>query len=431
MIVFFMTIQGMVRQICSAVNDRFQHLLAEQEARRLQLLQQQQQQSQAVKPIMLKRLSTPAAPQPQAAAGKKERKKKVSKQKQSPKDEQFPSPAHESVSEFEFSDLSGSHPEVFVDWSTHGQISPPPLPLSQEQDVSPEREEILQEIGRQFSAITKEPSRRRGIGGGGGGVRSRGPNVKRLSATGLQGSAGRRRREQFGPPADSMESIDDLVPPLQLNVVKQHSGNRVTQELGNTDDIELSDDFDVLVPRGKSRSSVLDQDSFRRLDTVEPMEASQPMNSTFKEEQQPNPEEDSPEDNILHTSLLLETMEEGEVETRIDGDESGTVLIQTHMSEKETAIVGEDGHAALLPASELEEYKSGEGESSAGAPESPGVPPPPPIEGQAPPVSGEAPPTTEATPPPPPPPEPVKQERKPWPCKYIKLAQNSIYHIFL
>ena len=429
-----MTIQEMVRQICSAVNDCFQHLLAEQEARRLQLLQQQQQQSQAVKPIMLKRLSTPAAPQPQAAAGKKERKKKVSKQKQSPKDEQFPSPAHESVSEFEFSDLSGSHPKVFVDWSTHGQISPPPLSLSQEQDVSPEREEILQEIGRQFSAITKEPSRRRGIGGGGGGggVRSRGPNVKRLSATGLQGSAGRRRREQFGPPADSMESIDDLVPPLQLNVVKQHSGNRVTQELGNTDNIELSDDFDVLVPRGKSRSSVLDQDSFRRLDTVEPMEASQPMNSTFKEEQQPNPEEGSPEDNILHTSLLLETMEEGEVETRIDGDESGTVLIQTHMSEKETAIVGEDGHAALLPASELEEYKNGEGESSAGAPESPGVPPPPPIEGQAPPASGEASPTTEATPPPPPPPpEPVKQERKPWPCKYIKLAQNSIYHIFL
>ena len=430
-----MTIQEMVRQICSAVNDRFQHLLVEQEARRLQLLQQQQQQSQAVKPIMLKRLSTPAPPEPQAAAaGKKERKKKLSKQKQSPKDEQFPSPAHESVSEFEFSDLSGSHPEVLVDWSTH-QISPPP-PLSQEHTVSPEREEILQEIGRQFSAITKEPSRRRGIGGGGGGgVLGRGPNVKRLSATGLQGSANRRRKEQFGPPADSMESIDDLVPPLQMNVVKQHSGNRVTQELENTDDIELRDDFDVLVPRGKSRSSVLDQDSFRRLDTVEPMEASQPMNSTFKEEQQPQPNPgETPEHSILHTSLLLETMEEGEVETRIDGDESGAVLIQTHMSEKETAIVGEDGHAALLPASELGEYKSGEGqlqepqsESSAGAPGSPGVPPPPPpppiegSEGQAPPASAEAPPTTEATPPPPPPPppEPVKQERKPWPCEYI------------
>ena len=235
--------------------------------------------------------------------------------------------------------------------------------------------------------------------------------MKRLSATGLQGSAGRRRKAQFGPPAESMESIDDLVPPLQLNVVKQHSGNRVTQELADTDDIQLRDDLDVLVPRGKSRTSVLDGDSFRRLDAVEPMEASQPMNSTFIEGQQP---ESSPEQSVLHTSLLLETMEEGEVETRIDGDESGTVLIQTHMSEKETAIVGEEGHAALLPASELGQYKSEEdqgsqSESSSGAAGSSCVPPPPPEEPE-----GEAPPPP---PPPPPPPEPEKQERKPWPCK--------------
>ena len=382
----------------------------------MQLLQQQQQQSQAVRPIMLKRLSTPAvaAPEPQAA-GKKEKKKKLSKQKQSPKNEQFPSPAHESVSEFEFSDLSGSHPEVFADWSTHHQITP----LSQQQDISPEREEILQEIGRQFSAITKEPSRRR-AGGGGAGGRGRGPNVKRLSATGLQGSAN-RRKALFGPSAESMESIDDLVPPLQLNVVKHHSGNRITQELGNTDDIELRDDFDVLVPRGKSRSSVLDRESFRQLVTVEPMEITQPMNSTFREEQQPlhDDREGSPEHSILHTSLLLETMEEGEVETRIDGDESGTVLIQTHMSEKETAIVGEEGHAALLPASELESKgQEPQNESSAGAPGS-GAPPPPieGPEGQPPPAPAEAPPIPETTPPPPP--EPVKQERKPWPCKFF------------
>lgn len=402
----------MVRQIVSAVNDQFQHLLAEQEARRIQLLQQQQQQNQAVKPIMLKRLATPvtAAPEPQAAK-KKGRKKKLSRQKQSPKDEQYPSPAHESVSEFEFSDLSGSHPEALVDWSTHqiSSSSPPPPSSTEEQDVSPERERILQEIGRQFSAITKEPSQRRAGWGGG---RGRGPNVKRLSAAGLQGSANRRRMAQFGPPSDSMESIDDLVPPLKLSVVKQHSGNRVTQELGDTDNIELRDDFDMLVPRGKSRSSVLDQDSFRRLDTVEPMEsgeATQPMNSTFKEIG----------DSVLHISLLLETMEEGEVETRIDGDESGTVLIKTHMSEKETAIVGEEGHAALLPASELGQYKSGEGGQEPQS-ESLGVPSPPPIEapeGQAPPTSDEAPPTTEATPPPPV--EPVKKERKPWPCNYI------------
>lgn len=390
----------------------------------MQLLQQQQQQSQAVKPIMLKRISTPAvtAPEPQAA-GKKERKKKISKQKQLPKNEQFPSPAHESVSEFEFSDLSGSHPEVFLDWSTH-QITP--SQQQQQQDISLEREEILQEIGRQFSAITKEPSRRRAGGG-----RSRGPNVKRLSATGLQGSADRRKR---APSAESRESVDDLVPPLQLNVVKQHSGNRVTQELGNTDDIEVRDDFDVLVPRGKSRTTVLDQDSFRQLDSVEPMDITQPMNSTFQEEQQPQPKsgdtEGSPKHSVLHTSLLLETMEEGEVETTIDGDESGTVLIQTRMREKETAIVGENGQASLLPASQVKiEGQEPQNESSAEAPGSSIPPPPlpPPIEGsedQAPPVPAEAPPTTEATlspPPPPPPPEPVKQERKPWPCKFVVI----------
>ena len=377
----------------------------------MQLLQQQQQQSQAVKPIMLKRLSTPAM-EPQAAA-KKDKKKKISKQKQSPKNEQFPSPAHESVSEFEFSDLSGSHPEVLTDWSTSLHQMTPPQP-----DISPEREDILQEIGRHFSAITKESSRRRAGGGIGG--HPRGPNVKRLSATGLQGSAN-RRRAIFGPAAESMESVDDLVPPLQLNVVKQHSGNRVTQELGNTEDIELRDDFDMLVPRGRSRRSVLDQDNFN---TVEPMEiagAAQPMDSAFSEEQQqlPQPEtEGSPDNSVLHTSLLLETMEEGEVETRIDGDESGTVLVQTHMSEKETVIVGEEGHAALLPASELE--SEGQSESSAQTPAS-GVPPPPPPDGQATPTSAEAP------PPPPPPPEPIKEERKPWPCKFVLKLYYYMY----
>ena len=402
-------VQEAVRQICSTVNDRFQHLLEEHEARRLQ---QQEKQSQAVKAIMLKRLSSGAAAvEPHHAPGRKEKKKKISKIKRSPKSDAFPSPAHESVSEFEYADLSGSNQELIPDWGTS---------IHEEAD-SPdhETEEILEEIGRHFSAITKEPSRRRAGG------HIRGPNVKRLSASGLQGSAGRRRRALFSPSTESMDSEQDLVPPLKPNVIKKHSGDRVTQELENTDGFEMEDVFDLLVPKGKPRRSVL---NFVQAD-VEPMDlstgaAALPQSGATRSEQQPATDEGS----VLHTSLLLETMEEGEVETRIDGDESGALLIQTHMSDKETAIVGEEGHAALVPASQLSQgvnegeeqtdEATAEGQSATGdVPSPPPPPPPPPVEAPPPP---KAPPTpaVEAPPPPPPPPEPVKQERKPWPCKY-------------
>ena len=42
---------------------------------------------------------------------------------------------------------------------------------------------------------------------------------------------------------------------------------------------------------------------------------------------------------------------------RIDGDASGTVLVQTVVSEKETCIVGGQGQAMLLPARELGDYE--------------------------------------------------------------------------
>lgn len=354
---------------------------------------------------MLKRLSSGAVAEPQRPAGKKEKKKKISKQKPSPKTKPLPSPAHESVSEFEFADLSGSQQELPANWST-STLQETSNQL--EVDISPERGEILEEIGRHFSAITKDPSRRRAGG------YAYGPKVKRLSAIGVQGSAGRRRRALLSPAAESMESVEELVPPLKMNIVKTHTENRVTQELESTDCVELEDSFDVLIPRGKSRQSVLGNGSFVQFEEAETLDpvsnAPQPMDAASSEQRQQTLDEaeGSPEPSILHTSLLLETMEEGEVETRIDGDESGAILVQTHMSEKETAIVGEEGHAALLPASELGENENEQSstEGQAGAP-----PPPPPI---------DAPPTSSPPPPPPPPepappPEPVKPERQPWP----------------
>lgn len=108
--------------------------------------------------------------------------------------------------------------------------------------------------------------------------------------------------------------------------------------------------------------------------------------------------------NVLRTSLLLETMEEGEKETRIDGDGKEAVLVQTTMGEKETAIVGSKGCAMLLRTSELTQYEEEDRMEPA-------------------PTGQEAPPTTPPTPPPtlpppqapPSPPEPEKPEREPWP----------------
>ena len=389
-------------------------------------MQRQQQQAQAVKPIMLKRLSTSAtAAEPHRTAGKKEKKKKLSRQQVFPKKESFHSPAHESVSEFEFTDLSGSNQDLPTDWSTSSiqQASIPP-------DISPEREEILEEIGRHFSAITKDPSRRRA------GLQARAPNVKRLSVAGLQGSSSRRRRALFIPAADSMESMDDMVPPLKLNVVKKHTGNRITQQLEDATGIELEDAFDLLISQGKPRRSVLNHDSFVQRDLVEPMDVSgnapQPMSAASSEQGQSKDEtESSTEHSVLHTSLLLETMEEGEVETRIDGNESGAVLIQTYMSEKETAIVGEEGHAALIPASELGQNENKDNEEQIEPPaegQSPetGAPPPPPPPAPPPP-SIDSPAPTEALPLDlqPPPPEPEKPGRQPWPGMSVKLLLEN------
>lgn len=43
----------------------------------------------------------------------------------------------------------------------------------------------------------------------------------------------------------------------------------------------------------------------------------------------------------------------GDKETRIDADASGTLLIQTVMGEKETAILGSPGRAELVSGSQI------------------------------------------------------------------------------
>lgn len=58
------------------------------------------------------------------------------------------------------------------------------------------------------------------------------------------------------------------------------------------------------------------------------------------------------------SSLLVR--QDGDIETKIDHDATGTVLIQTVMGEKETCIMGNAGAAMLIPAGELDNYQGGQ-----------------------------------------------------------------------
>ena len=98
---------------------------------------------------------------------------------------------------------------------------------------------------------------------------------------------------------------------------------------------------------------------------------------------------------------------------RIDGDASGTVLVQTVVSEKETCIVGGQGEAMLLPARELGDYEREQQEQETQENTSPS--PPPPTAALPPHPTPTLPPHPTPTLPPPPPPPPPKKQREPWP----------------
>lgn len=253
-------------------------------------------------------------------------------------------------------------------------------------------EDISEQIGRHFMAITKEPSHRQRRGQGSRGEASRGqasrgqalkgPSIKRLSVDEAVGNTKGGGRE-------SNDSIDELLPPISPGNVTKHDGNVVTQQLEDTTGIKVRNEIsEYLVLKGKQRARINPAPSLQA--PVEPHSG----------EHQPK----SSDSAVLRTSLLLEKMEEGEKETRIDGDGKEAILIQTTMSEKETAIVGSQGSAVLLPTSELGAYQEDQDKAMA-------VPPPPP------PSSSPAPPPP--PPPPPPEPEPETPVRKPWPGEMI------------
>lgn len=278
---------------------------------------------------------------------------------------------------------------ILRDWST--SLQPASVPT--------EESELLEEIGRQFMAVTKEPSRRRT------GAQAHGPNLKRLSSDHLpagSGSIGKkkaRNRAAHHSPSKlrsdestlSVESMD-MVQPLNKNEAKKHDGNVVTQHLEDTTGVQVPDYPELFVTKSKTRSSIMDSESTFTPETspkhaveepdglvtgpfipppppadglVSPIIPPPPVeafkdDSGSPEKVPPSPGKNpsipaSPHRSVLHTSLLLETMEEGEVETRIDGSGGSAVLLQTTMGEKETVLVGNP--TTLLSASELGEYE--------------------------------------------------------------------------
>ena len=233
-------------------------------------------------------------------------------------------------------------------------------------------EAVMEEIGKQFSAISKTP-----MGARKSGPQSRAPKLKRLS-TAEQSSLPKKTRgpavdtsptRWLGQLTDSLaDSVPDLLPPLPTSRVAQHDGNVVTQELENTDGVRVPDMHDLFVTKSRTRVSL--EGSFLESasnseQALEPMDvsyslsrrvppplvSSTPAPPPLTSSQVPPPpspppvtppspppsqpaaqggEEDegvgvqlreksthvgdSPHKSI--TSQLLETMEEGEVETR-------------------------------------------------------------------------------------------------------------------
>lgn len=395
-----------VRQICSTVNEQFQLLLAQEEAKqRYHQSQLEQQQQQQVKPKMLKRMS---------ASEKNDKQSRAASRKASHHTEQ--------------SDISSSR---LI--SVQSTLSPPqpmlePFSFTQESDpaTNPGTEQLLDEIGQQFLSVTKEPSRRRTA------AQVHGPKLKRLSS-GVQEPVGKIAHLKQSPTRyDSEESVGEMVSPLRISHIEKHDGNIVSQDLQSTEGVKVPDDYDLFVTRSKTRMSILDFDQNPPFEPPQdgPSDIVVPPEVGFQNPIETISTEESPQHNVLRTSLILETMEDGEVETRIDGDGTATVLVQSFMGEKETAIVSKDGHTMLLPASELSKYEqenetshtqqgvfetpSNVNDSSSVLPPSnlPSSPSPP----QSP-LSPVQPPMHAQPSPPPPPAQPIKKDRKPWPGK--------------
>ena len=263
-------LQSIVREVCSSVNEQFLHLVAQEEARQrhTQRAEEAAHTQAPVKTKMLRRLSKVVTEQPLSAdeGGKKGKKsgRKFSK-KGGPVSQQSGRGAKgrkditrstvEERADMDFvllplnnSGLSYASSGAKGDSSAglRGVGSPPGG-----------SEGVMEEIGKRFMAVSKTPTGIRKLG-------QRGPKLKRLSTTEQDSLAKRtrhpvgaspRRRLDLSTDTDSLdESAVDLCPPLAVShMVTQHDGNRVTQELENTEGVRVPDIYDLLSTKSKTR----------------------------------------------------------------------------------------------------------------------------------------------------------------------------------
>ena len=199
---------------------------------------------------------------------------------------------------------------VLHDWSTY--LHTPPSPEG----------EILDEISRHFAMVTKEPSRRRAS-------HLQGPKLKRLSAeTGgmAEGPASRRRRGgEWRMPV--LPSKEGLVPPLHRSSgVRQHDGKVISQILEDTTGVKLQEPELHLVQNRtrvslKSLIESLPPSTPVSHHTLDTSTGAQPVigacsSPPSSPEHPPNQSGVSAETGKLRQSLLLESREEGDLETR-------------------------------------------------------------------------------------------------------------------
>ena len=356
-------------------------LVAQEEERQRRQAQEQSSQTQApVKTKMLRRLSHLTAdrspPKPaEGVAAKGNRKRRAGKKPKRPKEvgvrgrkgrgERTRSTMEEKADmDFVLLPLNDSGrsegPNPAGDWST-----------SLSDARSPTGDRVLDEIGRQFLAVTKTP-----MGVKKSTPQSHGPKLKRLSAVD-KGSVPRKKGSspnKLTAPINhildhSTESIPDLLPPLSSSRISQHDGNIVKQPLSSTAGVSLPENYDLLGTRSKTRLPILDSfpTSTSSSDALlEPMDVlsppltyppphvtqappllppplitaaphlpptSHPSPSSFTPPPPPPPPGEDEVDEWIReqsdvttlegqnlqksrTSQLLETMEEGEVETR-------------------------------------------------------------------------------------------------------------------
>ena len=354
--------------MCSLVNEQFLSLVVREEERRRQEEQATAHTQAPVKTKMLRRISRAAVEQGAVTTTNERGVKK--KEKRSGK-----SKKQQRRSTDEGKKMRREKTRSNVEESAARDFVLVPLDSSGPSGASGRVESpsgggggggLAEEIGKQFLAVTTTPA------GTGGKKRSRGPKLKRLKNMAEGGSQSKRTRNLLavnqGRGAPSMESLEgsrvDLLPPLVVSRASaRHDGNVVTQELENTEGVRVPDILDLLSTRSKTRLTV-GPDSFPNSasgsePTLEPMQLSQfllvgtappfvisspaspPPFSPPPPPLPPSPPPHSPPatgreeegesevDQELsesresakrksRTSELLDTMEEGEVETRSD-----------------------------------------------------------------------------------------------------------------